>query len=347
MLERIPGLTVVEPAEQDLCCGSAGIYNVTQPEAARELGDRKAANVLATAPDVYASANPGLPRAGLTGARAGGQAAPRAAPGRAARRLAPRARRVPTARSRAPLTGLGDGRGRPELVEPVDVAKVGEEPRPRDRDADREHAADHDGRHRADERRRDARLEGAELVRGADEDHLDGVDPAAQLVGRHEREDRLAEHDAHHVDAAARREREEREPHRLREPEHDHRDAVERRPRSAASRPARRRTGRRDSTTAATERADGRRGAEDAEPGRADLEHVAGEDRQERDRAAEEDGEEVERDRAEEHRRPPDEQDAAEDAPRGPGEPVPTPSRPDRSARIATRATSENPVATA
>ena len=59
LLERIPGLRVVEPAEQDLCCGSAGIYNVTQPEAARELGDRKAAHVLATEPDAYASANPG------------------------------------------------------------------------------------------------------------------------------------------------------------------------------------------------------------------------------------------------------------------------------------------------
>jgi glycolate oxidase iron-sulfur subunit len=59
LLERIPGLTVVEPAEQDVCCGSAGIYNVTQPEAARALGDRKAAHVLATAPAGYASANPG------------------------------------------------------------------------------------------------------------------------------------------------------------------------------------------------------------------------------------------------------------------------------------------------
>lgn len=59
LLERIPGLRVVEPAEQEICCGSAGIYNVTQPEAARELGDRKAAHVLATSPDAYASANPG------------------------------------------------------------------------------------------------------------------------------------------------------------------------------------------------------------------------------------------------------------------------------------------------
>ncbi|MGH3066709.1 MAG: heterodisulfide reductase-related iron-sulfur binding cluster [Gaiellaceae bacterium] len=58
-LTRIPGLEVVEPAEQDLCCGSAGIYNVTQAGAARELGDRKAAHVLATGAQAYASANPG------------------------------------------------------------------------------------------------------------------------------------------------------------------------------------------------------------------------------------------------------------------------------------------------
>jgi glycolate oxidase iron-sulfur subunit len=58
-LARIPGLEVVEPAEQDLCCGSAGIYNVVQAEAARELGDRKAGHVLATGAQAYASANPG------------------------------------------------------------------------------------------------------------------------------------------------------------------------------------------------------------------------------------------------------------------------------------------------
>jgi glycolate oxidase iron-sulfur subunit len=58
-LGRIPGLTVVEPAEQDLCCGSAGIYNVVQPGAAKALGDRKAEHVLATGAQAYASANPG------------------------------------------------------------------------------------------------------------------------------------------------------------------------------------------------------------------------------------------------------------------------------------------------
>lgn len=59
LLRRIPGLELAEPAHQELCCGSAGIYNLVQPEAARELGDRKARAVAATSPDVYAAANPG------------------------------------------------------------------------------------------------------------------------------------------------------------------------------------------------------------------------------------------------------------------------------------------------
>jgi glycolate oxidase iron-sulfur subunit len=59
LLASIPGVELVEPAEQELCCGSAGIYNLVQREAAFELGERKAANVLATEPDVYVSANPG------------------------------------------------------------------------------------------------------------------------------------------------------------------------------------------------------------------------------------------------------------------------------------------------
>ncbi len=59
VLRSIPGLELAEPAEQEICCGSAGIYNLVQPAAARELGERKAANVLDTGADVYASANPG------------------------------------------------------------------------------------------------------------------------------------------------------------------------------------------------------------------------------------------------------------------------------------------------
>jgi glycolate oxidase iron-sulfur subunit len=58
-LQAIPDLVLLEPAEQDLCCGSAGIYNLVQPETARELGERKAGHVLATEPEAYASGNPG------------------------------------------------------------------------------------------------------------------------------------------------------------------------------------------------------------------------------------------------------------------------------------------------
>ncbi|HWI08672.1 MAG TPA: (Fe-S)-binding protein [Solirubrobacteraceae bacterium] len=59
LLRTIPGLELVEPAEWELCCGSAGIYNLTRPEPARELGERKADNLLATGAQVIAAANPG------------------------------------------------------------------------------------------------------------------------------------------------------------------------------------------------------------------------------------------------------------------------------------------------
>jgi glycolate oxidase iron-sulfur subunit len=59
LLAAVPGLEQLEAAEQEICCGSAGIYNLVQPEAARELGRRKAEHVLAVEPDAYASANPG------------------------------------------------------------------------------------------------------------------------------------------------------------------------------------------------------------------------------------------------------------------------------------------------
>jgi glycolate dehydrogenase iron-sulfur subunit len=59
LLRSIPGLELAEPAEQAICCGSAGIYNLVQPEAAAELGARKAGHVAATEAQVYASANPG------------------------------------------------------------------------------------------------------------------------------------------------------------------------------------------------------------------------------------------------------------------------------------------------
>ena len=59
LLGRIPQLEILEIPEAAVCCGSAGIYNLVQPEAAGELGDRKAANVAALKPDVVVSGNPG------------------------------------------------------------------------------------------------------------------------------------------------------------------------------------------------------------------------------------------------------------------------------------------------
>jgi glycolate oxidase iron-sulfur subunit len=59
LLRAVPGLELVEVAEADQCCGSAGIYNLVQVEASDELGARKAANVLAAGTPFLASANPG------------------------------------------------------------------------------------------------------------------------------------------------------------------------------------------------------------------------------------------------------------------------------------------------
>ncbi|MGA9861781.1 MAG: glycolate oxidase subunit GlcF [Terriglobales bacterium] len=59
VLGKIPELKILETAEAALCCGSAGIYNLVRPEPAKELGDRKVRNVLATAPDLVATGNPG------------------------------------------------------------------------------------------------------------------------------------------------------------------------------------------------------------------------------------------------------------------------------------------------
>ncbi len=59
LLRGIPGLELVEPADPGTCCGSAGVYNLLQPEAAGELGARKAASVLATGAPLVISANPG------------------------------------------------------------------------------------------------------------------------------------------------------------------------------------------------------------------------------------------------------------------------------------------------
>jgi glycolate oxidase iron-sulfur subunit len=59
VLQAIPGLELVELPESAWCCGSAGVYNITQPEMSQKLLQRKMANIAATAAQVVASANPG------------------------------------------------------------------------------------------------------------------------------------------------------------------------------------------------------------------------------------------------------------------------------------------------
>jgi glycolate oxidase iron-sulfur subunit len=59
VLQTIPGLEIREIAESDVCCGSAGIYNLLEPEPAQALRDRKVAQVLQTECDVLVSSNPG------------------------------------------------------------------------------------------------------------------------------------------------------------------------------------------------------------------------------------------------------------------------------------------------
>jgi glycolate oxidase iron-sulfur subunit len=59
VLQRIPGLDLVEIAESDVCCGSAGIYNLVAPQAADDLGNRKAANVAASGAEFLTAGNGG------------------------------------------------------------------------------------------------------------------------------------------------------------------------------------------------------------------------------------------------------------------------------------------------
>ena len=58
-LKQIPGMEVREIKEAEICCGSAGIYNMVEPEPATELGDRKAKNVLNTGARMIVTSNPG------------------------------------------------------------------------------------------------------------------------------------------------------------------------------------------------------------------------------------------------------------------------------------------------
>ena len=59
LLQRIPGLKLIEMSESSVCCGSAGIYNLTEPEMAGRLQRRKVEKIKATGAVVVATANPG------------------------------------------------------------------------------------------------------------------------------------------------------------------------------------------------------------------------------------------------------------------------------------------------
>src|SRR5262249_44683260 len=59
LLEMIPELNVVPLSETEICCGAAGSYNLTEPEMAERLGERKAKNILATGADAVLTGNVG------------------------------------------------------------------------------------------------------------------------------------------------------------------------------------------------------------------------------------------------------------------------------------------------
>ena len=59
LLRLIPGVTLAELPEASWCCGSAGVYTITQPDQATKLQQRKVANIVATGASCVATANPG------------------------------------------------------------------------------------------------------------------------------------------------------------------------------------------------------------------------------------------------------------------------------------------------
>jgi glycolate oxidase iron-sulfur subunit len=59
LLRSIPGVELLTLPEADICCGSAGIYNLVEPDTAEQLGARKARLIDSVKPDLVATANPG------------------------------------------------------------------------------------------------------------------------------------------------------------------------------------------------------------------------------------------------------------------------------------------------
>lgn len=73
VLRTIPDLEIAEIPEASLCCGSAGVYNLLQPDTATQLGDRKVENLLVTGAQAVASANPGCLLQLMSGLRRRGE----------------------------------------------------------------------------------------------------------------------------------------------------------------------------------------------------------------------------------------------------------------------------------
>jgi glycolate oxidase iron-sulfur subunit len=72
LLRRIPGLTLVELRDSELCCGSAGVYSILQPEMADRLLELKLARIAETGAPIVAAGNPGCLMQIARGARARG-----------------------------------------------------------------------------------------------------------------------------------------------------------------------------------------------------------------------------------------------------------------------------------
>ena len=59
MVKAVAGKQFVELPESDVCCGSAGSYNLTEPEMAARLQERKVQNILKTGAKIVVTSNPG------------------------------------------------------------------------------------------------------------------------------------------------------------------------------------------------------------------------------------------------------------------------------------------------
>lgn len=76
LLQAIPGVEVREIAESEICCGSAGIYNLLEPDAATALRDRKVQNIIKTGAEAVVSSNPGCLLQITAGLEAAGRSMP-------------------------------------------------------------------------------------------------------------------------------------------------------------------------------------------------------------------------------------------------------------------------------